>query len=426
MDIAVLVGVIIVCFALGVPIGISISLGILALLAYHPITGAAFIAQKLYSGLDSLTLLAIPCFMLAGAIMQHGGLSKQLVRFANSLVGNFTGGLGLVTILACLFFGAISGSAPATVAAIGMIMVPEMVEAGYNKVYATGLIAVAGALGIIIPPSIPMIVYGVTTYTSVGDLFIAGIIPGCVIAVCLGIMNYFVSRKRGYTGTGVPFRWKASLRSLWEAKWALFMPIIILGGIYGGIFTPTEAAMIAVVYGIIISVFVNKTINGKMLLKMADSNTSFVGGILMTFAPAAALGAIFSLMRVTESMTGFIMAFGVNRVLLLLAINVFFLFLGMIMDTSSVILIFAPLFVTAMTKLGLAPLHIGMIICVNLAIGFATPPVAINLYVASGISGIRVETVAKAAVPFVLISIAGLLVITFVPWLSTFIPSLLS
>ena len=226
---------------IGVPIGASLSLGIFALLALDPVTNMMSFAQTMYSGLASYSMLCIPFFMLAGSIMDTGGLSRKLVSFANSLVGNITGGLGMVSIISCMFFGAVSGSAAATTAAIGVIMIPQMVAHGYDKYYATGLIAVAGGLGVIVPPSYPMVLYGCTNGVSIADLFLAGFVPACVVGGILMIFNYVICKKKHYGGAGVPVTLKNVLRTAWDAKWAILMPVIILGGIYGGIFTATEA-----------------------------------------------------------------------------------------------------------------------------------------------------------------------------------------
>ena len=417
--------VIIAAMLLGVPIGISIGLGMLAIISIDPITNVRFIAQFMYSGLDTLPLLAIPCFMLAGAIMETGGLSRRMVAVANKMVGRFTGGLGLVTIVACLFFGAISGSGPATVVGIGAIMIPQMVKQGYDKVYATGLIAVSGALGIVIPPSIPMIIYGVATYTSVGDMFIAGIIPGVLVAVCLSVTNWLISRSRGYKGTGEKFNFREFMLAVWDAKWAMLMPVIILGGIYGGVFTPTEAAVIAVVYGIIVGAFIYREISWKKLLSMIDGNSSFVGAILMTFAPASALGSIFALLQITRALNNAVVASDLNLFTLLFLMNIFFIIIGMIMDTGSATIIFAPLVLTILVPFGLNPVHIGIILIINFCIGFVTPPVAINLFVASGISKLRVEQVANAAIPFLLATFAALQFVTYFPEISMFMVRLI-
>lgn len=405
---------------LGVPVGISFIISMISGVFFFHVNNLEFISQGLYSSFNNLPILAIPAFMLAGAVMEVGGLSKRLVNIANALVGNTTGGLGAVTILACLFFGAISGSAPATVAAIGGIMIPHMVRAKYAKDYSTGLVAVAGGLGVIVPPSIPFVMYGIATNTSIGDLFIAGIIPALVIAACLLVVSFVVSKKRGYTGSGVKFNLKEFAKALVDGIWALLMPVIILGGIYGGIFTPTEAAIIALVYGIIIGAFVYKELTFKKLFVVLDNHVSFTGGICLTIAPAITLGAIFALLNVPQSITEGLMAISTNKYVALLLINLFLLVVGMLVDSITAILLLAPMLLAVLQPYGINPIHFGIIMTVNLAIGFVTPPMAVNLFVASGMTGIPVEKISKVAIPFVAAMLVALVIINLVPGISLF------
>lgn len=405
----------VVLLAIGVPVGISLGLGMMAAAIGFGTTNLTFLAQSMYSGFESLPLTAIPCFMLAGAVMETGGLSKRLVNMADKALGHTIGGLGTVTVVACLFFGAISGSGPATVAAIGGIMIPYMKKAGYDRTYATGLSAVAGGLGVIMPPSIPLVVYGVATNTSIGDLFLAGIIPAFIVAVFLIVPNIILSKKAGYLGNGKKFSMKALLKATWEGIWALLMPVIILGGIYGGIFTPTEAAVIATFYGIIIGVFVYKELTFKNLWKMLVDNTSFVGGMMLTFAPAAAMGAVLSLLQIPQGLTAFLFGISSNKIVVLLIVNVFLVFVGMVMDTTSANIIFSPILLLALRPYGIDPVHFGLIMTINLAIGFVTPPVAANLFVASGMTGIPLDRIVKKAFPFIVAMFLALMLITYIP-----------
>ncbi|GHV94038.1 hypothetical protein AGMMS50293_03580 [Spirochaetia bacterium] len=404
-----------VLLAIGVPIGISLGLGMVAVAVGFNTTQISFLAQSMYSGFESLPLTAIPCFMVAGAVMETGGLSKRLVNVANKMVGFTTGGLGTVTVLACMFFGAISGSGPATVAAIGGIMIPYMVKAKYDRTYSTGLSAVAGGLGIIVPPSIPLVIYGVATNTSIGDLFLAGIGPAFVVGALLITMNIFLAHKNGYAGNGEKFSFGELAKAIWDAKWALLMPLIILGGIYGGIFTPTEAAVVSIIYGCIIGIFVYKEMTFKRILELLDSNNSFVGGIMLTFAPAAALGAVLALLRVPSALTDFLFSISDNKIVVLLIVNVFLVFVGMVVDTTSANIIFSPILLAALRPYGIDPVHFGLIMTINLAIGFITPPVAGNLFVASGMTGIPMEKIAFKALPFILAMFVALLIVTYVP-----------
>jgi C4-dicarboxylate transporter DctM subunit len=293
-----------------------------------------------------------------------------------------------------------------------------MIERGYDKVYATGLIAVAGGLGVIVPPSIPMVIYGVATSTSIGSLFLAGFFPAIVVALSLGIVNYFISKKRGYKGTGEKFNLKGFLSACWEAKWALLMPVIILGGIYGGVFTPTEAAVISVAYGIVIGLFVYKELKFIDLYRIVDNNTSFVGGVMMTFAPAAALGSIFAMLQVPAAVSSALMTISTNKNIILLIINIFLVFVGMIVDTTSANIILSPLLLAILKPMGVDPIHLGIIMTLNLCIGFVTPPVAVNLFVASGMTKISVERIAKVAIPFIVALFAALMLVTYIPDIS--------
>jgi C4-dicarboxylate transporter DctM subunit len=421
MDGLIIVLVALVLMFIGVPVGISFCMGMIVGALLLGISNIQYVAQGMYNGFNNLPVIAIPCFILAGLVMETGGLSKRLVNIANQLVGNTTGGLGAVTILACLFFGAVSGSAPATVAAIGGIMIPSMVKHNYKKDYSTGLVACAGGLGVIVPPSIPFVIYGFATDTSIGDLFLAGVIPAFVIAACLLIVSYFMSKKAGYTGTGRPFNLKEFLKALWDGIWALFMPIIILGGIYGGVFTPTEAAVIAVVYGLFVSMMIYKELSFRGLFQLVDKFVSFNGGIVLTFAPAIALGAIFALLGIPKAITSGLVAISSNKVVALLLINGFLLVVGMLLDAITSIIILAPMLLAALQPYGIDPIHFGIIMTLNLAVGFITPPVAANLYVASGMTGIPIERIAKVAFPFIIALLISLLFITYIPELSLFL-----
>jgi C4-dicarboxylate transporter DctM subunit len=419
MELLLLIAVALALLLLRIPIGIALFLSMLVVILKYHTTTLLFLCQQMYTGLESIPLVAVPCFMLAGAFMEGGGLSRRLIDVATKLTGHTTGGLGTVTILACLFFGAISGSAPATAAAIGAIMIPFMVKQGYDRAYAGGLNGVAGALGIIVPPSIPMVLYGVSTSTNIGSLFIAGFIPAILIAVFLMITHNITSRRSGYVNK-LP---KASLRevwkSVWEAKWALLMPIIILGGIYGGFFTPTEAAVVAVVYGIIIGLFVYKELRLRDIFGIFERTASRVGGFMLTFAPAAALGVMFVFLGLPDIITNALLSVTTNIFVILIILNVFLLLMGMLLDCVSCIIVFAPvLYAVLVNNMGLDPVHLGIIIVVNLAVGFVTPPVCMNFFVISTMTGDSIMRVARKAMPLIIAAIAAVLIITFIPGLS--------
>lgn len=410
-----------VLMMLGVPIGISIGSALLLLVATSGITTYQFIAQYLYSSLSSFTLMALPFFIIAGSIMDGGGLSKRMVNFANSLVGNVTGSLGLVSILACMFFGAVSGSAPATVSAVGAIMLPQMVRNGYDKYYATGLIAVAGSLGVIVPPSYPMVIFGVTNNVSISDLFIAGLGPAVAVGVILMLINYAYCRKYNYRGVQ-KFELRRVFTSLWDAKWALLMPVIILGGIYSGVFTATEAAVVSVVYGIIIGKFVYRELSFRRILKLYKDNIPQIGGMLFTFAPAGALGAIFSMMGFSNTVNQFFLGISTNPyVIVLLLIYALLFVVGMFVQTTPAIVILSPILLGVAESVGINPVHFGLMMVLALAVAFVTPPVAVNLFVATTMTGISIERIARSAMPFIVGLLIAEIVIGFVPQISMFL-----
>lgn len=407
-------------FMIGVPIGICLILPCFIFLLMNPVTTVDFLTQNLYSGVGSFTMIALPFFMICGSIMDSGGISKRLVKVANACVGNVTGSLGVVAILGCMFFGAVSGSAPATVAAIGAIMIPQMVRNGYDKYYATGLVAVAGGLGIIVPPSYPMVIYGVTNNVSIGDLFLCGFGPALLVGSILMLINYIYCRKNKIKGNQ-KFSFKELIKALWEAKAALFMPVIILGGIYGGIFTPSEAAVAATVYGIIVGVFVYKEVTLKNLWKAFKDNMVFSGGMMLTVAPATALGTIFAYIGVSKSIATFFMGISTNRIVILLIVFVILFIIGMFVQTTPAIVIFSPVLINVVNQVGISTLHFGIIMTLALALAFVTPPVAANLFVAQSMTGISMDKIVRKAYPFIIGLFVAMMIVGFFPQLSLFL-----
>jgi len=405
---------------LGVPIAVALFISLFVLIGIDPVTTANYIAQSLYSGTASFTLLALPFFMVAGAIMETGGLSKRLVSAANSMVGGITGSLGMVTVLACMFFGAVSGSAPATVAAIGTIMIPMMVRDGYNKYYATGLTCVAGGLGIIVPPSYPMVLYGVTCNVSIGDMFIAGIGPALVVGAILMLLNYLYCKKHALRGRN-KFSFSNMFKNIWNAKAALVMPVIILGGIYGGIFTATEAAVVAAVYGIVIGLFVYKELKFIKLWEIFKSNGIFIAGTMFIMAPARATGSVFAYLGINETISKFLFSVSDNRYIIITMIFGILFIVGMFVQTTPAIVILAPTLLVVVQQVGIDPIHFGMIMVLALAIAFVTPPVALNLFVGSSMTGISIDKITKAALPFIAGLIIALFIVGFIPQISLFI-----
>ena len=411
---------------LSVPIGIAIGL---AVIIYSLMTGnisLLYTTSGMFSACDSFPLLAIPFFILAGALMEGGGLSKRLVNFADSLVGHFTGGLAIVTVITCLFFGAISGSGPATVAAIGTIMVPTMIEKGYDKRFAMALVAASGCLGVIIPPSIPMVMYGVATGASISKMFMGGFLPGILCALMLIIVAVRICEKQGYKGNGEKFSMKKVGKEFLDAIWALLVPVIILGGIYGGYFTPTEAAVVAVIYGLIVGLFIYRELNLRIIYdKLADSAKT-TGSILIIVGTGTILGRVLTLEQVPQDVTNAIMGLTDSKYVFLMIVTILFLIVGCLMETNSAILILGPILYPIAEAFGVDIIQFGVVMVVNLAIGFITPPVGVNLFVACGIGGIRFTDLVKKIIPFLLALLVGLLIITYVPIVTMFLPNLLS
>lgn len=418
MTAAVLFGSFGTLLLLSVPIGIALGLASLLALIYTGTMPLEFLAQALITSIDSFPIMAVPFFILAGEIMGKGGLSKRLFGLAETLVGNLTGGIAMATIVTCLFFSAISGSGPATVAAVGGMMIPAMVSMGYDKRFATALVAAAGALGVILPPSIPMIVYGVTSGVSVGDLFIAGIVPGIIVTIALMAYAFYFSKKKGYRGSGKPFSFKRIGKAAWEAKWALLVPVIILGGIYSGFFTPTEAAVVAVMYGLLAGILLYRELKWSHLYEIFRSSALTTATILLIIGAATAFGRIMIIEQIPAQIANGMLNISDNPFILIMLITLMLLLIGTIMDTTAAIIIFTPLLVPVGMELGYDPIHFAMIVILNLAIGFITPPVGVNLFVASGISGLSIMSLSKAIIPFVFAMLLTLILVIFIPELS--------
>lgn len=425
MNIALLFGVFFVLVMLSVPVGVSLGLATSVTIIFTSNISPVLVAQKAFTGLDTFTLLAIPFFMLAGNLMAYGGIARRIVNLADAAVGRFTGGLGMATVIGCMFFAAISGSGPATVVAMGSIMIPEMVKRGYDKGFATGLTATAGTIGVIIPPSIPFVIYGVASGTSVGDLFKAGFIPGFLIGIALMIVSWVISRQKGYKGvvrekSGEPF-----IKVFLDSLPAILTPIIILGGIYAGIFTPTEAAVVGSVWALLVGVFVYHELDWKTILDAYKStaDTNGMTGLALGFSMAFA--AYLTMEQIPNKIASWLLSTIEADWMLILMMIIVLLIFGLFVDNISSCLILTPVFLPVATGLGMSPVHFGIMMTVALAIGFVTPPYGVNLFVASAVAKMKIEEIAKSAIPFILAMLVCLLLIAYIPGISMFLVNMI-
>lgn len=410
----------------GFPIWVVLASSCFIAISAASSTPMLVVAQRMFTSVDSFPLLAIPLFMVAGSLMEGGGISRRLINFCNSLLGNFTGGLAMVAILTCMLFAAISGSGPATVAAIGGIMIPEMVKAGYSKPFAAALMSVAGAIGVIIPPSLPMVNYGIAGSVSISTLFAAGFGPGILVGVALIIVAYFSAKKNGYgLAAKQEFSWRNVAVSFKEAFFALLMPFIVLGGIYGGVFTPTEAAAVAAIYGFIAGTFIYKELKLKDLPNLLMNAGKSTAMVMVIVAAASSFGWILTSARIPDAIASFLISLSESKYVILLLINLFLLIVGCLMDVTASIIILTPIFMPIVNQFGINPVHFGIIMTVNLAIGMSTPPLGVNLFVSCGIAKISIEENARAMVKFLIANLVALLLIVFIEPISLFIPQLM-
>lgn len=411
-----------VCFAMGMPIAFSLgvaSLASLELVSHLPLT---IMAQRMFTGADSFPLMAIPFFMLAGSVMDTGGISRRLVDFAQDLVGAIYGGLGMVAVLAAMFFAGISGAAAADTAAIGSVSIPAMIRKGYNKGFAAAIQAAGGTIGVIIPPSIPMIIFGVVGGVSIGKMFLGGFVPGVIIGLGLMVTCYFLSKKAGYEREK-----RATLgqlaRHFFQAFWALMMPVIILGGILGGVFTPTEAAVVAVIYGLIVGFLVYRELSLKDLPRIFSKAAVSTSTVMLLIATANIFGWIMTAERIPQKVTAYMVSLTSSPHVLYGLILLILLVIGTFMETSASLIILTPVFLPVIQKFGIDPVHFGVVMVVALAIGMLTPPLGICLFISCNIAEIPISEILKYVTPFILIMIGCLVLITFVPQLVMFIPN---
>ena len=426
MAVAILFGSFALLLIARVPIGISLGMSSLITIYATHVVQPTYLAQGLFTGADSFPLMAVPFFVLAGELMATGGISRRLLNIADAFLGRKYGGIALVTVVACMFFAAISGSGPATVAAIGGLTIPSMLKQGYDRPYASAITAAAGSIGVIIPPSIPMVMYCVATGASVGALFLAGFLPGILIGVSLCIYSSIYSKKHGYINKeAAEFSWANVGAALKEGIWALLVPVIILGGIYGGIFTPTEAAAVAVAYGLLAGLVIYRDLKISDLYRIFGSAALTTATILIILGTATTFGRILTLLRIPTMIANFFSSITDSRIVLLILINILLLIVGCFMETNAAIIILAPIFLPVVQALGVQPVHFGIIMVVNLAIGFVTPPLGVNLFVACNVAGAKLEEIVKGIIPILLVMILDLILITYIEPLSMFLPNLL-
>ena len=410
---------------LNMPVGLAIGLSTLAALLTGESLSLNSLAQQMVISCDSFPILAVPLFILAGDLMGAGGVSRRILNVCNVFFGRITGGLAIVTVLVCMFFAAVSGSGPATVAAVGSMVIPTMIELGYKRSFVLALVATAGTIGVIIPPSIPMVLYGVSTGTSVTSLFMGGFFPGFLIGGALMLYSYIYCRVKGYKGHSEPFSGKKAWDAVWEAKWALINPIIILGGIYAGIFTPTEAAAIAALYAFICGAFIHRELDAKGLFQSIATSCCTTGTGMVILACATGFSKVLTVEQVPQLVTQTLLEITDSKIVLLILINIMLLIVGCFMDQTPAILILAPILLPVAVSLGLDPVHFGLIMVANLAIGFITPPLGMALFVAARISNTKLEVVLKGIVPFIFLTIGTLTLITFIPQITMFLPNLM-
>jgi C4-dicarboxylate transporter DctM subunit len=405
----------------GMPVSIALGLTVLTFLFTMTDVPIESVALKLFTGIERFEIMAIPFFILAGNFLTHGGVARRMINFATSIVGHWYGGLALAGVMACALFAAVSGSSPATVVAIGSIMLPAMVRAGFPKRFGAGVITTSGALGILIPPSIVMVIYSVATNSSVGALFMAGVIPGFMLATMLGAVTWYRARSRDYPRMKRA-TWSERFRAFRESVWGLLLIVIVLGGIYSGIFTPTEAAAMSAVYAFVIAVFVYKDMDLKRVPKVLLDSANMSAMLLYIITNAVLFSFLMTSEHIPQVMAGWMIDQGLGAITFLLMVNVLLLVAGNVMEPSSIVLITAPILFPVATQLGIDPIHLGILMTVNMEIGMCHPPVGLNLYVASGIADMGITELTVAVWPWLLTMLVFLLIVTYVPSISLWLP----
>ncbi len=424
MSTALIFGLLLALMLTGMPISISLGLTVLTFLFTMTQVPIESVALKLFTGIEKFEIMSIPFFILAGNFLTHGGVARRMINFATSMVGHFHGGLGLAGVLACALFAAVSGSSPATVVAIGAILLPAMLKQGFPARFGAGVITTSGALGILIPPSIVMVMYSVSTNTSVGQLFMAGVVPGIILATMLGITTWYRAKKFNY-----PRLEKASWGERWKtfraSVWGLFLIVVVIGGIYSGMFTPTEAAAMSAVYAFFVAVVVYKDMKMKDVPKVLLSSANMSAVLLYIITNAVLFSFLMTHENIPQQMAAWMMDTGLGVITFLLVVNILLLLAGNVMEPSSIVLIMAPLLFPIAVKLGVDPVHFGIIMVVNMEVGMCHPPVGLNLYVASGITRMGITELTIAVWPWLLTMLVFLLMVTYMPFLSLAFPRFL-
>ena len=421
MNAAIIFIILTVLMLTGMPVSISLGLTVLTFLFGFTDVPLESVALKLFTGIEKFEIMAIPFFILAGNFLTHGGVAKRMINFATAMVGHWYGGLGLGGVLACALFAAVSGSSPATVVAIGSILLPAMVKAGFPNRFGAGVITTSGALGILIPPSIVMVMYSVATNTSVGALFMAGVVPGLVLAAVLGGVTWWRARKYNY-----PRLPKATWGERWTAfrksAWGLFLIVVVMGGIYTGMFTPTEAAAMSAVYAFVVAVFIYKDMSLKDVPKVLLNSANMSAMLLYIITNAVLFSFIMTNENIPQALADWMLGNGLGVISFLLAVNVILLLAGNFMEPSSIMLIFAPILFPIAMQLGIDPIHLGILMVVNMEVGMCHPPVGLNLYVASGITKMGITELTKAVWPWLLTMVVFLGIVTYIPAVSLWLP----
>jgi C4-dicarboxylate transporter DctM subunit len=422
-DVAIICIVFTVLMVMGVPIYAVVGFSVAVALSYADIP-QTMLAQTAFTALQPFPLLSIPLFVLAGRLMEKGGMANHLIRIATSLVGAYKGSLGLITVIACAFFAALNGSGPATTAAVGSVTIPPMIQEGYSRRYAGAVAASAGALGSLVPPSNLMVIYALVAEVSIPRMFFAGIIPGIVVTAFLLVTAWFFAARSGFGGVGQPFAIGPLARAVWEGKWALGAPLVILGGIYAGVFTPTEAAGVAVAYALFVGLFVYKELDAATLFE-ALRFTALIAGLLVLITPTTAFGQVLALYNLPEKTIEFMGPIGQNKWLFLLVVGTFLILIGTFMESLAQIILFTPVLLPAAVAAGIDPITFGIFTVLTCEIGFLTPPVGGNLFIGAKLAKATIEQISVAVIPFCVAYIVGMVFVVAVPQLVVWLPNLI-